>query len=76
MQTVTWFHWQHPCYAEENTHLSTPKQILMVGTNTYRKQLLKLATYKVSNTFTNPYKLSYTFTLLEPIHTILLTKPL
>lgn len=48
MWPVTWSHWHCPRCADENICLSTPKQVLVVvGTNTYRKQL----------------KLSYTFTL-------------
>lgn len=48
---VTWSQWHCPRYTDENTCLSAPKQVLVVvGTNTYGKQL----------------KLSYTFTLYNP----------
>lgn len=56
-----------PFYTDENVCFFTPQQkSVVVNTNIYGKQLLKLATYKIFNIFTYPHKFNYTFTLYNP----------
>lgn len=46
-------------YADEDMCFFTPKEkLVIISTNTYGNQLLKLATYKILNTFTDSHKTS------------------
>lgn len=56
-----------PFYSDENVCFFTSQQkSVVVNTDIYGKQLLKLATYKIFNIFTDPHKFNYTLSLYNP----------